>query len=251
MDDHHNSAVLYRDLNTRFLSLAKGRGIYLELENGLSVIDASGGAAVACIGHGDQRVRDAIVEQLNKVAYCSTLFYTSNVCEKLCQELVSSTNGHMSRAYIVSSGESRGGSITTEQKLLTRSPIGSEAMEASIKLARQYFLEKPHPEPQRTKFIARNMSYHGTTLGSLSMGGHVSRRAKFEPMLLSNMSKVSRCFSYRDQGYKETDESYVARLADELDKEFRRLGPESVCAFVAEPVVGAVSQDSGLYGDSD
>ncbi|KAK8028744.1 Cullin repeat-like-containing domain protein [Apiospora marii] len=219
MDNHHNSAVLYRNLNARFLSLARARGIYLELENGLSVIDASGGAAVACIGHGDQRVRDAMVEQLDKVAYCSTLFYTSDVCEKLCQELVSSTNGQMSRAYIVSSG--------------------SEAMEASMKLARQYFLEKPNPEPKRTKFIARNMSYHGTTLGSLSMGGHVSRRAKFEPMLLSNISKVSRCFSYRDQGHTETDESYVARLADELDKEFQRLGPESVCAFVAEPVVGA------------
>lgn len=111
MDSHHNSAVLYRNLNARFLSLARGRGIYLELENGLSVIDASGGAAVACIGHGDQRVRDAIVEQLDKVAYCSTLFYTSDVCEKLCQELVSSTNGHMSRAYIVSSGKFHDGGI--------------------------------------------------------------------------------------------------------------------------------------------
>ena len=106
MDSHQNSAVLYRNLNTPFLSLLRGKGLFLELENGLSVIDASGGAAVACIGHGDQRVRDAIVAQLDKVAYCSTLFYTADVCEKLCQELVSSTKGHMSRAYIVSSGRS-------------------------------------------------------------------------------------------------------------------------------------------------
>ncbi|KAK8011270.1 PLP-dependent transferase [Apiospora arundinis] len=219
MGNHQESAVLYRNLNTRFLSLLRGRGVSLELDNGLSVIDASGGAAVACIGHGDQRVRDAIVAQLDKVAYCSTLFYTADVCERLCQELVSSTNGHMSRAYIVSSG--------------------SEAMEAAMKLARQYFLEKPRPEHQRTKFIARNLSYHGTTLGALSMGGHVSRRAKFEPMLLSNVHKVSRCFAYRDQGHDETDQSYVARLADELHREFQRLGPDTVCAFVAEPVVGA------------
>ncbi|KAK8042601.1 Exo70 exocyst complex subunit [Apiospora phragmitis] len=219
MNSSQDSAVLYRDLNAQFLSLARGRGLFLELKNGVSVIDASGGAAVACIGHGDERVRDAIVEQLNKVAYCSTLFYTADVCEKLCQELVGSTNGHMSRAYIVSSG--------------------SEAMEAAMKLARQYFFEKTHPEPQRAKFIARNHSYHGTTLGSLSMGGHVSRRAKFEPMLLSNIFKVSRCFAYRDQGHREADQSYVARLADELDEEFHRLGPDTVCAFVAEPVVGA------------
>lgn len=105
MDSHQNSAVLYRNLNTRFSSLLRGKGLFLELDNGLSVIDASGGAAVACIGHGDERVRDAIVAQLDKVAYCSTLFYTADVCEKLCQELVSSTQGHMSRAYIVSSGK--------------------------------------------------------------------------------------------------------------------------------------------------
>ncbi|EMR62213.1 putative class iii protein [Eutypa lata UCREL1] len=112
-------------------------------------------------------------------------------------------------------------------------------MEAAMKLARQMFLEKDPPEPGRTRFIARDQSYHGTTLGSLSMGGHAGRRAKFEPMLLDNISKVSPCFPYRHQGPDESDEEYVSRLADELDKEFQRLGPETVCAFVAEPVVGA------------
>lgn len=114
-------------------------------------------------------------------------------------------------------------------------------MEAAMKLARQMFLEKDPPEPGRTRFIARDQSYHGTTLGSLSMGGHAGRRAKFEPMLLDNISKVSPCFPYRHQRPDESDEEYVSRLADELDKEFQRLGPETVCAFVAEPVVGAVS----------
>ena len=114
-------------------------------------------------------------------------------------------------------------------------------MEAAMKLVRQMFLEKDPPEPGRTRFIARDQSYHGTTLGSLSMGGHAGRRAKFEPMLLDNISKVSPCFPYRHQGPDESDEEYVSRLADELDKEFQRLGPETVCAFVAEPVVGAVS----------
>ncbi len=109
-----------------------------------------------------------------------------------------------------------------------------------MKLARQFFLEKDPQEPGRTRFISRAQSYHGTTLGSLSMGGHVGRRAKFEPLLLDNVSRVSPCFAYRHQGPDESDEEYVAKLADELDKEFQRLGPRNICAFVAEPIVGAV-----------
>src|SRR2546429_8436277 len=114
-------------------------------------------------------------------------------------------------------------------------------MEAAVKLARQYFLELPTPQPQRSKFIARRQSYHGTTLGALSMTGHVNRRSIFEPMLLPNVSLVSACNAYRDQAPTETTEQYVARLAQELDDEFQRIGPHTVCAFVAEPVVGAAS----------
>lgn len=108
-----------------------------------------------------------------------------------------------------------------------------------MKLARQYYLEKQDPEPKRHRFISRNQSYHGTTLGSLAVGGHVFRRAMFEPMLTDTISKVSPCFSYRGKNTGETDQEYVQRLADELDDEFQRVGPDSVCAFVAEPVVGA------------
>ncbi|KAI8624304.1 exocyst complex protein exo70 [Xylariaceae sp. FL1651] len=213
------SAVLHRSLKVDFPRLVCGDGNYLVLEDGRRILDASGGAAVACIGHGDSRVNDAIAAQLKKVAYCSTAFYTTDVCEKLCQLLVDSTRGAMKRAYVVSSG--------------------SEAMEAAMKLARQYHLEKVPPELGRTRFIARESSYHGTTLGSLSMGGFVSRRAKYEPMLLDCISRVSRCFAFRDKHVGETDAEYVARLASELDLEFQRVGPENVCAFVAEPVVGA------------
>lgn len=114
-------------------------------------------------------------------------------------------------------------------------------MEAAVKMARQYFLEKKPAEPQRTKFISRRQSYHGVTLGSLSMGGHKYRRQKFEPLLLTNVSQVSPCYAYRDQMPDETEARYVERLAAELDAEFDRVGPETVCAFIAEPVVGAVS----------
>lgn len=109
-----------------------------------------------------------------------------------------------------------------------------------MKLARQYFLELPTPQPQRTRFIARRQSYHGITLGALSMGGHVGRRAPFEPLLLPNVSHVSPCYPYRGRRDGESDTDYIARLADELDAEFQRVGPSTVCAFVAEPIVGAV-----------
>lgn len=114
-------------------------------------------------------------------------------------------------------------------------------MEAALKLSRQYFLEVSPPQPQRTRFISRERSYHGITLGALAVGGHKFRRANFEPLLMKNVSQVSPCFEYRGKGSRESDEEYVQRLAKELDDEFQRVGPETVCAFVAEPVVGAVS----------
>ena len=111
-------------------------------------------------------------------------------------------------------------------------------MEAALKLARQYYLESG--QPQRTRFISRHQSYHGITLGALAVGGHATRRAHFEPLLMPNVSRVSPCFAYRGKNADETDEAYVQRLVQELDDEFQKVGPDTVCAFVAEPVVGAV-----------
>lgn len=120
-------------------------------------------------------------------------------------------------------------------------PSGTEAIEAALKMARQYFLELPNPEPSRTRFIARRQSYHGNTLGSLSLGGHVGRRAPYAPILTTNVSHVSPCYSYRGKRAEESDEDYVARLAQELEDEFQAVGPSNVCAFVAETVSGTVS----------
>lgn len=119
-------------------------------------------------------------------------------------------------------------------------PTGSEAIEAAMKLCRQYFLELPVPEPNRTRFIARRESYHGTTLGALSVGCHVGRRAVYEPILMQNISHVSPCNAYRNKLDSESTTEYVKRLAKELDDEFQRVGPRNICAFIAEPVVGAV-----------
>jgi adenosylmethionine-8-amino-7-oxononanoate aminotransferase len=115
-------------------------------------------------------------------------------------------------------------------------------MDAAMKFARQYFLELPKPQRQRVNFIARNQSYHGTTLGPLSLGGNVGRRQLYEPLLMTNCSRVSPCYEYRERKAGESIKEYVDRLAQELDDEFQRLGPDTVCAFVVEPIVGAVSQ---------
>jgi len=157
---------------------------------------------------------------MDTVSYCHSLFFSTSAAEDLAAELIAGTDGKMAKSFIVSSG--------------------SEAMEAAIKMARQYFLELSPAEPKRVNFIARKESYHGTTLGSLALSGHVARRALFEPLLMGNVSRVSACNAYRGMRKEETEEAYVARLADELEEEFQRLGPETVCAFVAEPVVGAV-----------
>lgn len=107
-------------------------------------------------------------------------------------------------------------------------------------MARQYFLELPQKQPQRTHFIARNKSYHGNTLGSLALGGHTGRKAPYGPILGTSFSHVSACYPYRNQKNDESDESYVTRLAQELEDEFQRIGPNKVIAFVAETVCGTV-----------
>ncbi|KAJ5162088.1 hypothetical protein N7492_007480 [Penicillium capsulatum] len=214
-----SSALLHR--NTHFIpkKVVGGKGSYLFLEDGSKFLDSTGGAAVSCLGHGHEQITQAIKDQMDQVSYCHSAFFGTEVSEELARFLVDSTGGKLSKLYVVSSG--------------------SEAVEAAVKLARHYFLELPTPQPQRTRFIARSSSYHGVTLGALGVGGHVLRRQPFEPLLAKNTSHVSPCYAYRDKKYNESDADYVARLAAELDAEFERVGPDTVCAFVAEPVVGA------------
>ncbi|CAG8120217.1 unnamed protein product [Penicillium olsonii] len=213
------SSVLHRD--TRFIptKAVGGKGSYIFLEDGTKFLDSTGGAAVSCLGHGNEQVLDIIRQQMDQLSYCHSAFFGTQVSEDLAQLLVDSTGGKLSKLFVVSSG--------------------SEAVEAALKLARQYFLELPTPQPERYRFIGRLPSYHGTTLGALSAGGHVQRREPFEPLLSKNTSHVSPCYAYRGKLDGESDADYVNRLAAELDAEFQRVGPETVCAFIAEPVVGA------------
>ncbi|MFK7792254.1 MAG: aspartate aminotransferase family protein [Devosiaceae bacterium] len=194
-----------------------GDGPFIIDADGKSYLDACGGAAVSCLGHSDEKLNAAIHSQVDKLAYAHTSFFTTDPAEELAERLADLAPGDLNRVYFVSGG--------------------SEAMEAALKLARQFHME--NGQPKRAQIIARWQSYHGNTLGALSAGGNRWRRAQFEPMLSPAMHHVSQCNAYRGQEPGETDEAYTDRLAQELDDKIEELGSDSVAAFVAEPVVGA------------
>lgn len=213
------SRVLHRSLRETPPKAIGGEGVYLFAEDGRRVIDASGGAAVSCLGHQHPRVIAAMAKQASTLAYAHTAFFSSEPAEALAETLVGHEPGGLAYAYFVSGG--------------------SEAIEASIKLARQYFIERG--EPQRQHFIARRQSYHGNTLGALAAGGNAWRRAPYAPLLSAAFSHVAPAFAYHEKHDGESDAQFVARLAAELEAEFQRLGPDTVAAFLAEPVVGATA----------
>lgn len=213
------SRVLHRSLRETPPKAIGGEGVYLFAEDGRRVLDASGGAAVSCLGHQHPRVIAALAKQASTLAYAHTAFFSSEPAEALAETLVGHEPGGLAYAYFVSGG--------------------SEAIEASIKLARQYFIERG--EPQRQHFIARRQSYHGNTLGALAAGGNAWRRAPYAPLLSGAFSHVTPAFAYHEKRDGESDAQFVARLAAELESEFQRLGPDTVAAFLAEPVVGATA----------
>jgi adenosylmethionine-8-amino-7-oxononanoate aminotransferase len=194
----------------------RGDGCYIIDSTGKRYLDGSGGAAVSCLGHSDAGVRAALHEQLDALAFAHTGFFTSAPAEALADRLIANAPAGIDRVYLVSGG--------------------SEAVEAAIKLARQYFLELG--QPGRHRVIARRQSYHGNTLGALAAGGNAWRRTPFAP-LLADTTHIAPCYDYRDRRDDETPTAYGKRVADELETEILRLGPDSVMAFIAEPVVGA------------
>ena len=210
------SHVFHRHLRQSYPTAARGDGVHIVDTSGKRYLDASGGAAVSCLGHSHPGVIAAIKAQLDAIPYAHTGFFTSEPAEALADLLVEKGPAGIDRVYFVSGG--------------------SEAVEAALKLARQYFLEIG--EPQRKRFVARRQSYHGNTLGALAVGGNALRRAKFEPILI-DAEHLTPCYAYREKDEAESEEAFGERLAAELEAYLERVGPETVIAFVAEPVVGA------------
>ena len=208
------SNALHRTLLSTPARAVKGDGCYVIDDSGNRYLDGCGGAAVSCLGHSHPAVIEAVQQQ---VAYAHTSFFTTAALEELADVMVGNAPG-MGKVMLLAGG--------------------SEAVEASLKLARQYHLEAG--EPERKHFIARRQSYHGNTLGALSVGGNEWRREPFRPLLLPG-NHIAPCIEYRDRNESETAEDYGLRVANELEAKILELGAENVAGFVAETVVGATA----------
>lgn len=212
------SHIIHRSFRQTPRVAARSYGIYIEDKDGKRYVDASGGAAVSCLGHSHPEVLAAMHAQIDQLAYAHTGFFTSEAAEILADMLANDAPGDLDHVYFVSGG--------------------SEAMEAALKMARQYSVDKG--EQQRTTFIGRRQSYHGNTLGALAVGGNEWRRQQFAPLLMDT-GRVSPCFEYRDRQANETQAQYTNRLLRELENTILAIGPEKVIGFCAETVGGATA----------
>ncbi len=218
--------LLHRSIHTPPRRAVSAQGLRFTDSEGHQYIDASGGAAVSCLGHAHPDVIAALHAQLDRLAYAHTGFFTTDVAEELAETLIADAPDGLSHVYLLSGG--------------------SEAIEAALKMARQYFTETG--QPQRRHIIARRQSYHGNTLGALATGGNEWRRAQFKPLLME-AHHIAPCFAYREQLEGEADTDYAARAAGELEAKILELGADTVAAFVAEPVVGATAGAVPAVGD--
>ena len=208
--------ILHRQIGHPYPLASQAEGVVIRDSAGKEYIDASSGAAVSCLGHSHPDVLAAMREQLDKLAYAHTSFFTTEVAEQLADELVARAPQGMGHVFFVSGG--------------------SEAVEAALKLARQYFVERG--ERQRRHVVTRRQSYHGITLGALAVGGREQQRRAFAPLLIET-HHVSPVYDYRGRRADETAQVYGERLAQELEDKLEELGGENVIAFIAETVVGA------------
>lgn len=211
------SHIFHRSTRTLPLRAAQGEGIWISDSDGKRYMDACGGAAVSCLGHGNATVIAALHEQAQKLAYAHTSFFTTDAAEELADLLVSDAPDGLERVYFLCDG--------------------SEAIETAIKMAHQFHRECGNTS--RRHIIARSQSYHGNTLGALSAGGNAWRRATFAGVMLPETSHIGPCWEYRFRRPDETSEGYGLRAAEELEAEILRIGPDRVSCFVAETVVGA------------
>lgn len=213
-----DSRVFHRHCHHPIPTAIAGDGVYLIDQTGKRYLDASGGAAVSCLGHSHPDIREALKKQVDQLAYAHSGFFTTDAAEQLAEKLTRLAPGHLNHAYFVSGG--------------------SEAVEAALKLARQYFVEKG--ELTRNRFVARRQSYHGNTLGALAVGGNQWRKEPFSSLLVDH-HYISPCYPYRDKRDDESLYEYGQRVANELETLLLTEGPENIIGFIAEPVVGATA----------
>lgn len=210
--------ILHRHTQANLPVAAGGDGVYLIDHNGERYLDGSGGAVVSCLGHNHPAILEAIRTQLEQLSFAHTAFFTTATLENLAEQMITDAPDNLSHVYFLCGG--------------------SEAMEAALKLARQYYLEIG--QPQRTHFISRRQSYHGNTLGALAVSGNPQRRAPYEPLLMDT-EQIAPCYAYRELQAGESEAQYGLRVADELEQKILEVGADKIIGFVAETVVGATA----------
>jgi adenosylmethionine-8-amino-7-oxononanoate aminotransferase len=207
--------VLYRNLTREYPLIVRGEGCRLYDEAGREYLDACGGAYVACLGHGVPDVVDAVAEQVRRVAYVSGMSFTNEPAEALADELAELAIGDLNQFYFLSSG--------------------SDAVEAALKLARQYWVERDRPA--KSLLVALSPGYHGNTLLALATGARDHYKRFFQPWLI-DVARVPAPYPYRC-GCRGKDPACDRCSGRALEEVFERLGPENIAAFIAEPVGGS------------
>jgi len=211
-------AIFPRNFLKKYPHATRAEGCFVYTDDGKRYMDASGGAAVVTIGHGVEEIGRAMAEQASRLAYVHSSQFQTEIAEKLARRILALAPDGMrpdGRVYFTSGG--------------------SEATETALKLARQYWLEQG--ENKRFRVLSRLQSYHGSTLGALSVSGNVRRREPFAPML-AEWGHIPPCYCYRCPYGLRFPECNV-ECADELNRMLERDGSEDVAAFIFEPVVGA------------
>ena len=209
--------VFYRNLKKNYLDVDYGNGIYLFDKEGKRYIDACSGAAVSNVGHADQRIIKAMTEQAQKVAFTHLSRWTSQPIRELADLIAGLAPGSLNKLYLVSGG--------------------SEATESALKMARQYYLERDG-KSGKYRMVSRWKTFHGNTIGALSMTGD-KRRKKYTPYLL-DFPHIAPAYCYRCPFDKQVETCGV-ECAHDLERVIKTEGPDSIAAFIAEPVVGAAS----------
>ncbi|MDQ0217958.1 aspartate aminotransferase family protein [Peribacillus cavernae] len=210
-----HSSLIKPVLDGEYPMISHGKGVYLYDTDEKEYLDAASGAVTANIGHGVEEIATAMVEQAKQVSFVYRSQFTSEAAEALASKIAAMTDDRYTWSFFVNSG--------------------SEATETALKIAIQHWQEKG--KPKKNRIISRWMSYHGITLGALSMSGHPLRRERFTA-ILESYPAVSPPYCYRCPYNLEETSCGLACAAD-LESAIRRIGPDNVAAFIAEPVIGA------------
>jgi len=210
-----NSFLIKPMLDENYPVIDYGKGVYLFDMDGNRYLDAASGAVTANIGHGVAEIIEAMQEQAKRVSFVYRSQFTSEAAENLAKKIAEWTPGELNWSFFVNSG--------------------SEATETAMKMAIQYWQELGIHT--KTKILSRWVSYHGITMGALSMSGHPARRARFVP-LLEEFPVINPPYCYRCP-YNLEAPSCGYMCAKELETVIKRIGSEQIAAFIAEPVIGA------------